>query len=315
MVNFKSITRRLFLVACFGIISSLVGSTLNSTPSYALLIGGPDADHRAAGQTYLVGGSAVRNTGGAAVALRTYVNGVQQNLTAIAISPRYVVATIHANNRTFDSNSPTGIAANASIEISIGSNAQTNRVAIYQVTRVINFPGTGVGTNLADYVVLDLGSNRLPIRAARLGVVAWYDTLYTAGFGSFAVPNGTGFRDYNVRGGWAPVLGGNGGVYNPELYREAIFDPAFISGLNVRGMAGDSGSPWFNGNGELVGMTVAGTNGTGAVGRTSFLRFDNPTIRANLLPYTLPPVKVPVVDKAGGLTLGEELVTLISNRK
>jgi len=56
--------------------------------------------------------------------------------------------------------------------------------------------------------------------------------------------------------------------------------------LKWKGLNGDSGSPWFDAGGNLIGMTVAGTPGS-SPGTTIFLRFDNLVIRASLLPFTV----------------------------
>jgi len=281
---FSGTAGRAAAIAATAATAALVGSYSTAT---AGVISGPDADHRALALTYLPGGSAVVNTGGASVAFRTYVDGIQQNLTATALGPRYIVVPLHGVNRALDVNSPTGIAANASIEVSTGPHAQDDRRNVYQVVRMIFFPGAVASNpNAPDYAVGDLGADLMNVAPAVLGSAVSGQVAWAAGFGSWSVPFGTPARDYFARAGGAEILSQNIN-YNSAYYREGIYWSRTVSYLQWKGLNGDSGSPWFDAGGNLLGMSVAATTGTFVPGRTIFLRFDNPTIRALLLPFTV----------------------------
>jgi uncharacterized protein (TIGR03382 family) len=75
--------------------------------------------------------------------------------------------------------------------------------------------------------------------------------------------------------------------YSPVFYNQTDFSPSYANALNGRGMSGDSGGGWYNSQGHLIGMNVAGTLGTGTIGQTTYLRFDNPDIQ-NWISTTVP---------------------------
>lgn len=272
-------------------LTALTALTAVTAPAQGGLILNPSLNpaHRALGLNYLVGGSAVATTGGGAVGLRTYVNGVQQNLSSSMLSPRYVLAPLHGVTRVLDATQPTGIAAGSSLEISTGCNAQNNRGTVVQVRRIITFANTiALSTNLPDYCVLELQGEGLPqVVPVTLGLPTIGQMTTAAGFGSWAPVGGTFERDFWVRAGNAPIrsIESMTGGYNSEYYREASF--AFDAGINLneRGGNGDSGRPRFGLGGVFLVIDIAGTLGTGGFGQTTSLLAGSPSISGNLMMF------------------------------
>jgi hypothetical protein len=256
------------------------------------LISGTSAEHQAFGQNYLVGGSAVATTGGGSVGVRAYSNvfaGGQQNTTGTMLSDRYVLIGYHQVNQILNSN-PT-------FEISTGPNAQNNRGLVVSVSRLILFPnGSQVSTSLPEYAVLELSQAVPGVMPVTIGSATTNQSLASAGFGSWANPGGTFVRDFNIRGGMGPVMSQNDGGYSSTYYFSTLFSPGI--NLNWRGGNGDSGSPAFDSSGNLVGVAMAATNGSGAFGSTVFLRLDNPVVMSDLAPY------IPTPGTAVALALG-----------
>jgi len=274
---------RTFAVALGAIALSAV-----TAPAHGGLISGLEADHRAFAANYLVGGSAVRNTGGGVVALRTYVGGVQQNLSSSMLSERYVLAPIHGVTRVLDLTSPTGISAGSSLEISTGPNAQTVRGSVHQVVRIITFANTSANSVvLPDYVVLDLGLNvvtgvrPVTIRDAQPG-----EMTSSGGFGSVSPIGGPAVRNFWATGGNSPVRIGNlTNGFNSEFYYQTEFASTLGIPLNWRGLPGDSGASNFGADGAFLGMAVGGTNGTSDFGMTAMLRASNQQVFGDIGAY------------------------------
>ena len=274
-----------------------------TAPAEGGLISGPDASHRALALNYLVGGSVVQNTGGGAVALRTYLNGVQQNLSSSLLSDRYVLAPLHGVTRVLDITRPTGIAAGQSLEISIGSNAQTNRGQVVSVARIITFPGASANSqNLPDYCVLELSQAISGVRPVTLADPVFGQNAVITGFGSVAVPNGSPLRDFWARAGYAPVLPLNQMAnYSSTYYRETEFDSDLGIALNWNGQNGDSGASVNAINGNFWGIVIGGTSGTIGNQRTDFLFTgpSNPTVYNNLVQYVPSPSSGALLGLAG----------------
>ena len=253
--------------------------TAMTAPSQGGLTSGTFAEHQAFGQNYLVGGSAVAQTGGAVVGFRAYSNvfaGGQQDTTATMLSDRYGMIGYHQINQILNSN-PT-------FEISTGPNAQNNRGLVVSISRLILFPnGSQVSTSLPEYVIFELSQPLVGVRPVTIGSAVPGQSLGSAGFGSWANPGGSFVRTFDVTGGVGPVRATNLNGYSSQYYFQTAFDPLYT--LNWRGANGDSGAPAFDAAGNLIGMTVAGTNGTGAFGQTTFLRLDNPTVYNDIAPY------------------------------
>lgn len=263
-----------------------------TAPSQGGLISGTSAEHQAFGQNYLVGGSAVAQTGGAVVGFRAYSNvfaGGQQNSTATMLSDRYALVGYHQVN-------PATI-TNATFEISTGPNAQNNRALVVAVSRLITFAtGSNNDPSLPEYAIVELAQPVPGVRPVTIGSAVPGQSLASAGFGSWANPGGTFVRDYNIRGGVGPVASFNSNLYSPEFYFQTRFEPGVA--MNWRGAPGDSGSPAFDASGNLIGITIGGTLGSGTVGQTTFLRLDNPAVYNDLAP------NIPSPGAAGTLALG-----------
>jgi hypothetical protein len=255
---------------------ALAGMT---APSQGGLTSGTFAEHQSFGMTYLAGGSAVAQTGGAAVGFRSYSSifaGGRQDTTATMLSERYGIIGYHQVNQILNTN-PT-------FEISTGPNAQNNRGLVVSVSRLTLFPnGSQVSTSLPEYVIFELSQPIPGVRPVTIGSAVTGESLASAGFGSWANPGGSFARTFDVTGGVGPVRATNLNGYSSEYYFQTAFDPLYT--LNWRGANGDSGAPAFDAAGNLIGMTVAGTNGTGAFGQTTFLRLDNPTVYNDIAQY------------------------------
>lgn len=82
-------------------------------------------------------------------------------------------------------------------------------------------------------------------------------------------------------GGVARTASGGNGVYPQDRYLSNIFN--YSEPLNVSGMNFSSGAPWYNASGDIVGITTAGTIGTGP-GFTTSVRLFTPEVQAYLQP-------------------------------
>jgi hypothetical protein len=192
------------------------------------------------------------------------------------LSDRYVLVGYHQVNPA--------IITNATFEISTGPNAQNNRGLVVSVSRLITFPsGSQVNPSLPEYAILELSQAVPGVLPVTIGNAVAGQSLSAAGFGSWANPGGTFVRDYEVRGGRGPVRSTNLNGYSSQYYFQTDFLPGI--NLNWRGGNGDSGSPVFDSNGNLIGMATAGTIGSGIAGVTSFLRLNNPTVYQDIAPY------------------------------
>ena len=253
--------------------------TAVTAPAQGGLISGTYTDHQTFGANYLLGGSAVAATGGATVGVRAYSSlfaGGQQNTTGTLISDRYVLIGYHQVSQILNSN-PT-------FEISTGPNAQTNRGTVMQVSRLITFPnGSQLNPSLPDYALLELTSAIAGVVPVTIGSAVAGQTASSAGFGSWANPGGTFVRTFDVLGGVGPIRASNLNGYSSQYYFQTDFLPGIL--MNWRGGNGDSGSPAFGQNGELLGIGIAATIGSGIAGQTTFLRLDNPSVYSDLAPY------------------------------
>jgi len=84
--------------------------------------------------------------------------------------------------------------------------------------------------------------------------------------------------------GYARTIGDSSSEYPRVKYTSTVFSSSGSNGLlNVKGLNFSSGAPWYNSNGELVGITIAGNSGLD-VGITTILRFDNTEVQSYLQP-------------------------------
>lgn len=260
--------------------------------------------HRNAAGQQLLGGSLATQYGGAAVGLRTINSlGVAQNSTSTTLSGNYILAPRHSIERVLDLSMPNGIAAGASLEISTGPNAQTDRGLVRFVSRIITFSGTAANDpSRPDYCVLELSEALPNVTAIVIAPPTTGALANVTGFGSEAGIGGTPIRTYWAMGGTAPIMSASNLVnYSATYYRPFLFDPSRTPPLNWKGLNGDSGSPWVVPGQGVVAMSVAASNGTGAAGLTVGLVLSEPSVFANLSQFTVPSPSTAVLFGLGGL--------------
>jgi hypothetical protein len=231
-----------------------------------------DPLHRDLGASYLVGGSGLSQTGGGTVSFRVLVPGVgtgQRNASAILLNEGWAITAYH--------NVADLLQFNPTYEIATGSNYLNNRGTVRGIAEMIPYPGGSFNNpNLPDLCLLRLATPLTGTGSVVFGSARVDEALYGTGFGNYGSPAvGQLPRDGNVRGWIAPVQSFMSGSYSATFYRQTQFESDLPYALNGRGMSGDSGGGWYNSQGQLVGMNVAATLGTGPGGQTTYLRFDN----------------------------------------
>lgn len=236
-----------------------------------------DPQHQSLGQSYLAGGSALSLTGGGAAAIRITVSGVNGavNSSAAILNSGWAITAWH----NISSAVPFGT---VTIDVSTGSNFNTNRGQVSRVLEYIPYPGNGVlNPNLPDLCLLRLSDPLVGVQNAVIGSAFAGDAMTMVGFGRYGSPAvGSLPQDGNVRAFRGTVRASNIDGYSNLYYQQANIGSTPVLALEGRGLGGDSGGAVFNSAGHLVGLMEASTNGTGIVGVTTFSQLDTPQINA-----------------------------------
>ena len=181
---------------------------------------------------------------------------------------------------------------NPSYEVGTGSSYLTNIGTVISATVTI-YPGynpTNRGSTI-DLAIVHF-SRPIPGVAAIITNALIGDVLSHAGFGMFGTPSsGAQPKDGNSRAWKAkmdflPVLSG----FSSDLYCATDFGPYIPN--NGKALSGDSGGGVYDNFTNLVGIIIAQTGDTSAVGATIFLNLSKPEVYAwitNNTKITLPP--------------------------
>jgi len=248
-----------------------------------------EPSHRALAGAMQVGGTIANQYGGAAVGLRTTRFGVDQNLTSITLSDRFMLTALHGVTRVLDTNSANGILGGCSLEIYTGPNGTTDRRQIRQVLRIITFAGAAANDpSRPDYCVLELASPLENVRPIVITNAVIGANSRTTGYGSIAEIGGTPVRDLVARGGFAPIDTFTS-IFNASYYKGLSFAPTINGPFNQKGQNGDSGSPQVIEGSGVWGMSIAISSGTGATGFTYALKLDQPEVYGNIVTYVPSP--------------------------
>lgn len=202
-----------------------------------------------------------------------------EGYTQGSTTPFYTSGTIlDSRNILFTAHQTfTGSAPITYTSVGTGSNFITSPGNTVAVSDVVVDPGYVAGGGTPDFAIAHLATP-LSIVSARssFASVSQGEELSAAGFGVWGTPKtGLHLQDGNSRAWTAPV-DQNAGAYSSDLYFTAEF---FIDGslgpLNGKGANLDSGSPWLNSAGELVGISDAVSSGPGG-GNTYVERLSQP---------------------------------------
>ena len=251
-----------------------------------LRIGGP---HTAKAALYADGTTSAQTLafgapfGGRALAFRINVPGVgtgRRDTSASFLNSRYAITAAHSVTDL--------LAYNPTYEVADGTNFLTARGNVMTVTRVLIHPSL-------DLAILTFAS---PFPAApnqTIGTAVIGDTTISAGFGRWETPStGLTAQDGGLRAWDARVthVVFSGSV---PYHQSTTFGFGDISGLslNARGASGDSGGPVFNGQGELIGITVAGSTVIANAGNTTYVRLGEPSTKAWIEANTTLPAALP----------------------
>jgi hypothetical protein len=236
-----------------------------------------DPQHRSLGQSYLMGGSGVANTGGAAGSFQIAVagGGIRIGSGGFWNSDTYITTAHSLRGLT--------ITDPSAITVSTGANGINSRGEVRTVSQIIYSPwGAGDNPNLPDIIAFRLSS---PVAGINQAVIASAGTgamLTHVGFGNYGDPTtGEIFTDGNVRGFRAPIQSFVSNDFNPAYYAGTLFRSDVNDALNGKGLARDSGGFVFAPDG-VYGHMVASTLGASGVGTTYIQRWDSPEITSFL---------------------------------
>ncbi len=235
-----------------------------------------DPQHRLLGQNYLMGGSGVATTGGAAGSFQIAVagGGIRVGSGGFLNGDYYLTAAHSLDGLTITD--PT------SITVATGPNSISNRGQVRTVAEIIYSPwGAGSNPNLPDLVAFRLSSPISGINPAVIAGAGVGAMLTHTGFGNYGDPaTGELFTDGNMRGFRAPIESFVNNGYNPAYYVQTRFSSGVSDVLNGRGLPRDSGGFVWTTSGDLFGSMVAATLGTGEFGGTYIQQFSNPEVGA-----------------------------------
>jgi len=237
---------------------------------------------RAQGINYLAGGSAIQ--GGGAIALRISgadSNGVvgTRNTSAIFLGNYYDPA--QGGMRALCVTAEHNIAdfytvPNTTSSVRTGANYNSNPGQTLNVTQWVRGNGSASrDPNRPDFSFFWLDGTVAGNNAV-LGTAS--GNLALVGYGrSGSESAGSILQDGNVRAVFAPLDNQISYGFNDYYFNEIFCNPSNnLPGLG-RSQQNDSGAAVFNtSNGQLVGMNIAGTNGTGLSGVSIFMDFSRP---------------------------------------
>jgi len=197
-------------------------------------------------------------------------------------------------------------------EIVFGANYNTSTER-YSVNRTVRYPGYEFGN--PNTIDLGIGYlNRFVDGFATLGTRVTFaaaslndERLMLVDYGNYGDLNTGELPSLGDRmGGFARTFNLQSSVYPQDRYLSTIFN--YSEPLNVSGMNYSSGAPWYNANGDIVGITTAGSIGTGP-GFTTSVRLFTPEIQAYLQPiiqdsWARFEASIPSPSAAALLTLG-----------
>lgn len=227
-----------------------------------------DPQHIALGQEYLVGGSALTNTGGGTCALLLTSPTQIARASAGMLNSSWGFSALH----NFTALDPFGGYTGASI--ALGANYNTSPGIARNILQVIPAPG---GLDLCLFRVDPIAE----VNPAVLGTFNVGDILTHDGFGRYgSQATGDLPRDGNVRAVRAAVSSFSGNGYDQTYYSQTAIDTNSGVAMQGRSLIGDSGGGVYNVFGETVGANIATTNGFEFFGETTFIRFDNPMIHS-----------------------------------
>lgn len=272
------VMRQPSLAAALLIASLGFGASANNAQAVLMHAGANDADHIALG---------VAN-GAHVLWVESEYQGTTFYFSAIRINDHFAITAGHAvYGETVGIISPK--------RLGDGTNRTTNPGNVRTISDVVVHPAYS-GAN-ADFYSTDIAVLKFlePLPGnnptfAQAGSLSAGQILTSAGFGDRGFTGGAYLADGNVRGWNAPLLSEDGGdQFDNQIFGNTRFSAAAGVSLNGRGSNGDSGSPVYDSNGFLVGMSV-GTSpiafSVDPIGSTIFLDLTNPITRAWILANT-----------------------------
>lgn len=176
------------------------------------------------------------------------------------------------------------------VEIVFGSNYNTSTER-YSVKATQRFPGYVFG----DPSTIDLGIGWTNEFVAGFDAPTTFATtvlgerLTQVDYGNIGDPTTGEMPSLGDKmAGYAPRTGNFFSSYPDSRYDFMNFNQGVASEtpLNVKGLNGSSGSPWYNASGDLTHLTVAGTLGS-EFGNTVGLELTNPEVQAVLQPLII----------------------------
>lgn len=218
----------------------------------------------------------------------TTASGSKVRSSGIAIAPNIILVAAHG----IPSATSTAVVTN----VLMGSNVFSAEATSYSIRSWERYPGYVFGNyNTLDFGLIYLNEYISGFTPISFGAASLGQTLTFVGYGSFAeFYASTSQPTLGDRlAGFTPVDNYVGSPYPSSLYFFTFLSLNSPQGsLKVMSIGGDSGGPYFNGNGDFVGIATAATNGYdggfGTALRTSnpdFQNYVNPRIAASWAEY------------------------------
>lgn len=199
-------------------------------------------------------------------------------VSGVAVAPNLILASAHGV--------PGPSALSQVTEVVFGANYNTSPFRL-EVASWERFPGYISGnTSTIDLSFIWLKdpipgfTNHVNFTNANIG-----DLLTMVSYGNYGDVNTGELASLGDRlAGVAPVESKPGAGYPSSNYAFMDFDgSSSLFALPAEGLNGDSGSPWFSPNGDLVALSTAAINGLGG-GYTIGLRLNLSEVQAELAP-------------------------------